>query len=193
MRDIKYRDDGRPEDLLQELGYETQDIAYKRFSVYGAYFFGFFIFCIISGFFVMKWMVPTGLKGGRMADYVPKTDMPLSAPLLQTNISARTDIMSLRRKESEKLDSPGVIDQSHGVYRIPIDQAIDAAANASDADKAQMGLPGEAVAVGERQQRLADIMTEPDFDEPVKSQKPNSNINRGESATTQPTSGGNGG
>jgi hypothetical protein len=140
MRDIQYRDDGRPEDLLQELGYETQDIQYKKFGVYGMYFFGFFIFCVISGFVFMFFMSPTKLHGGKMADSVPKTDMPLAAPLLQSNITARTDIMSLRRNEAAAMDSAGVIDKGHGVYRIPIDQAIDDVAKESDADKAAMGL-----------------------------------------------------
>ena len=141
MREKAYREEGRPDDLLQELGYETADIKYKQFSVYGAYFFGFFIFCIIGGFVIMWLMSPTGLRGGRMSDYIPKTSAPLAAPLLQSDITARTDIMSLRQKEDATLSSSAVIDQAHGIYRIPIDNAIDDVANMSDSDRAAIGLP----------------------------------------------------
>jgi hypothetical protein len=178
MRDIKYRGDGRPEDLLQELGYETQDIAYKRFSVYAAYFFGFFIVCGILGFVFMYFMSPTKLRGGRMADYVPKTTMPVAAPLLQSDITARTDIMSLRRKETEALTTSAVIDQQHGVYRIPVDNAIDDVVKMSDADRAKMGLPPTA----------SDQTSHPI---PVSATTP-SNFTGGESATAKPK-GGNGG
>ena len=133
MRDPQYREEGRPEDLLHELGYETQDIQYKRFAYYGAFFIAFFLICIVLGFVFVAAMSPTGLKGGRMADYVPKTTAPTSTPFLQSNITARTDIMSLRRKETEELTTSAPIDQAKGVYRIPIDQAIDMIA--------QQGLP----------------------------------------------------
>jgi len=125
MRDIQYRDDDRPEDLLKELGYETQDIHYKKFSVYGIYFFGFLTAMAIAGFVIMWFMVPTRLSGGKMGDYVPKSEMATDTPRLQTNITARTDIMSLRRKESAELDTNGVLDQGKGVYHITIDDAID--------------------------------------------------------------------
>ena len=141
MRDIQYRDEGRPEDLLQELGYETQDIAYRKFAVYIGYFFGFFIFCIVAGFGIMWMMSPTKLAGGRMKDYVPKVNVPVGTPLLQSNITARTDIRSLRMKETAEMDTPAVVDQAHGVYRIPIDQAINDVSNEADADRATIGLP----------------------------------------------------
>lgn len=125
MRDHDHRTEGKPEDLLQELGYEPQDIQYKKFSSYAAYFLAFFIFCIIAGFVIMFFMVSTRLQGGRMASYEPRTQMPVGTPLLQSNVTARTDIMSLRQRETALLDGSGVIDQSKGVYRIPIASAID--------------------------------------------------------------------
>jgi hypothetical protein len=125
MRDHDKRTEGKPEDLLQELGYEPQDIQYKEFTSYAAYFLAFFIFCIVVGFGIMRFMLPTKLSGGRMATYEPKTPMPIGTPLLQSNITARTDIMSLRQKETEKLTGSEVLDESKGVYRIPVDNAID--------------------------------------------------------------------
>lgn len=125
MRDHEFREHGRPEDLLQELGYETQDIQYGKFARYGVFFLAFFLTMIVSGFGIMYLMTSTKLSGGRTVDYIPKTQAPPSTPLLQTNITARTDIRSLKMKETEALTTPAVIDEKHGQYRIPIDQAID--------------------------------------------------------------------
>ena len=141
MREKDYREEGRPEDLLQELGYETADIKYKQFSVYAIFFFGFLIVSALAGFVIMWLMVPTKLSGGRMSDSKPKVNLPENMPLLQSNITARTDIMSLRRKETAILDTAGVVDAAKGQYRIPVDQAIEDVVKMSDADKAAMGLP----------------------------------------------------
>ena len=177
MRDPEYRDEGRPSDLLQELGYETQDIQYRKFAVYAAYFFGFFIACIILGFVFVALMSPTGLRGGRMADYIPKTNPPLSTPLLQDNISARTDIMSLRRHETEILTSSAVLDQSKGVYRIPVDQAIDIMSQRGLPKTAPMQSGGQFLSGGGNQTVS------------VSGESPSG----GESATSQPGNGGSGG
>jgi hypothetical protein len=131
-------------DLLENLGYETHDVDYKGFTTYGMYFLGFFVACIILGFGFMWLMVPTKLSGGKMGDYVPKTTPPLATPLLQSNITARTDIMSLRRNETAVLDSSAVVDKAHGVYRVPVDQAIDDVVNMSDSQKSAVGLPPSA-------------------------------------------------
>src|SRR5436190_15494004 len=112
MRDHHYREEGRPQDLLEELGYETQDIQYGKFAVYGAWFFAFFIFCVVGGFATLYLMSPTKLRGGRMADYEPKVTAPTSTPLLQSNITARSDIMSLRRQETEQMTASGPIDEN---------------------------------------------------------------------------------
>ena len=191
MREKDYREEGRPEDLLQELGYETADIKYKQFAVYGVYFFGFFFACILLGFVAMYLMSPTKLTGPRMGDYVPKTTMPLSAPLLQSNITARTDIMSLRRKESAILDTSGVVDQAHGVYRIPVDTAIDDIARESDSQRAAMGLPpATAPVTASNTTSTSNPATAVSAAaKPVSTSGNKPASNRGESATTKPKGG----
>jgi hypothetical protein len=158
MRDIKYRDEGRPEDLLHELGYETQDIAYKKFSIYGAYFFGFLIVSGIAGFVIMYFMSPTGLTGGKMSDVTPRVEAPLGTPLLQSNITARTDMRDLRQQETKELESAGET-KVKGVYHIPIDKAIDNVAKAGDADRAKMGLPPATSAQSGREASVAEFGT----------------------------------
>lgn len=60
-----------------------------------------------------------------MASYEPKTQIPTGVPLLQSNVTTRTDIMSLRKKETERLTTSEEIDGGKGVYRIPVKTAID--------------------------------------------------------------------
>lgn len=177
MRDPEYREEGRPEDLLQELGYETQDIQYRKFATYGAYYFGFFILCIILGFAFIAVMSPTGLRGGRMADSIPKTTAPTSTPFLQSNITARTDIMSLRRDETAVLTTSGVVDQAKGIYRIPVDQAIDLIAQRGLPKTPPMQTGGSAPAANSGQTISSG----------------NSPAVRGDSATSSSILGGNGG
>lgn len=177
MRDPEYREEGRPEDLLQELGYETQDIQYKKFARFGAYFFGFFFICIVLGFVFVYLMSPTKLQGGRMADYVPKTAAPTSTPFLQSNITSRTDIMSLRRKETEQLTTSGPVDQAKGIYRIPVDNAIDIIAQRGLPKTPPMQTGGTAAAANSGQTVSSG----------------NSPAVRGVSATSSSNLGGNGG
>lgn len=152
MRDHQYREDGRPEDLLQELGYETQDIQYGKFARYGVFFLAFFLLMIVSGFLIMFLMTSTKLSGGRTVDYTPKTQAPPSTPLLQTNITARTDIRSLRMKETEALTTPAVKDERHGSYRIPIDQAIELTAERGLPKTAPMPSGGTSTQQGQPRQ-----------------------------------------
>ena len=184
MRDPEYRGESRPEDLLHELGYETQDIQYKRFAYYGAFFFSFFVICIILGFVFIWLMSPTGLRGGRMADYVPKTTAPTSTPFLQSNITARTDIMSLRRKETEELTTSGPVDQAKGIYHIPIDSAIDIIA--------QRGLPKTQPMQTGGTAPAANAGTSGTASQPI-SNSASSHTFRGESPTTPSNPGGTGG
>jgi hypothetical protein len=177
MRDPEYREEGRPEDLLQELGYETQDIQYKKFAVYGAYYFGFFFMCILLGFVFVYFMSPTKLQGGRMADFVPKTTAPTSTPFLQSNITSRTDIMSLRRNETEILTTSGPVDQAKGIYRIPIENAIDIIAQRGLPKTPPMQTGGTAPAANGGQ-TVSSV---------------NSPAVRGDSATSSSNLGGNGG
>ncbi|MBL8087346.1 MAG: hypothetical protein JNM85_04650 [Chthonomonas sp.] len=47
------------------------------------------------------------------------------APLLQSNITAKTDIADLRKAELEAMTTYGYVDKEKGIVRIPVDAAID--------------------------------------------------------------------
>ncbi|MDR3689624.1 MAG: hypothetical protein P4L46_09625 [Fimbriimonas sp.] len=111
------------EDPLVELGYEIRDVN-KKALVNGT--IGFFVFAIASsviGFVIFRLMYPAGFD----AQHEPKSLMPQSPnPLVQSNITAKTDIMDLRQQEDKVLNAPAHwVDASHTKIAIPIDRAME--------------------------------------------------------------------
>lgn len=127
MRDREHRDDGRPADLLQELGYEVQDIDYGKVIKSGVAYFAFFLAMVAAGYVIVHFMFPTGLAGAKAPDRTKnaRNMPPVNAPPLQTNVSKIVDIQQLREGESKRLTGVGV-DTKTGKRHIPIDQAVDA-------------------------------------------------------------------
>lgn len=116
------------EDALVELGYETEDVEYKTLGRSVGYFFAFVAFCGVAGVVIFGSFIGWDKLFHPGQDTTPfATRMPGGQnPLLQTNVTARTDIRDLRRDESAKLnDPPSWEDKDKGVVRIPIDKAID--------------------------------------------------------------------
>jgi len=110
------------EDPLVELGYEIRDVN-KKALMNGT--IGFFIFAIGSaavGFVIFRLMYPTGFEAGNIA---PHMLPPTPNPIVQSNITAKTDIMDLRQHEEAALDAPvGWVDASKTKLHIPIDRAM---------------------------------------------------------------------
>lgn len=115
------------EDALVKMGYELEDVDYKKLGKSMYWFFGFVIFCGVAGLGIFiafigldKWRNPAG----DTAPFVKR--MPAAPnPLLQTNTTARTDISALRQEEIKLLHgAPTWLDESKGVVRIPIEQAM---------------------------------------------------------------------
>ncbi|HWA83004.1 MAG TPA: hypothetical protein VG820_06210 [Fimbriimonadaceae bacterium] len=122
------------ENELIKLGYETEDIQFKSLGKSIFWFFGFVVFCGVAGvviFFLFLGGSPAGAWKAMTSPPdnttpVAKRLPPEPNPLLQTNVTARTDIRDLRRAENEILHGKAAwVDQSKGLARIPIDQAID--------------------------------------------------------------------
>jgi hypothetical protein len=121
------------EDPLVELGYETRDADLKVLGKASAFFFGFIFFSFIIGFGIFWWLNPDARNEKAAGPPFAKYGPPSPSPLLQTNITAKTDIKQLRMAETTALTTSAVIDRQKGIYRIPIDRAIDLIA--------QRGLP----------------------------------------------------
>lgn len=139
MKDREYREGERPENLLRELGYETQDINYRQLAKSGVVLFGFFFATTVFVWLIIMWgFFPTRLEGGKRATAAERRLPPAGTPMLQTNITAKTDIKDLRIKETKILEKPAY-DQKRNAYTIPVERAIDLLA--------ERGLPkGPAVA-----------------------------------------------
>lgn len=122
------------ENALAQLGYETEDVAYKSLARSIGWFFVFVIFCGVAGA-VIFFLFIGGSIGGAVKEFTRPNEstapfvkrLPAEPnPLLQTNVTARTDIRDLRRGEEELLHgAPTFIDRSKGTVRIPIDRAME--------------------------------------------------------------------
>lgn len=116
--------DQEPPDISK--GYEVRDVSTKQLA-YGA--LGFFIFAAVAGAVVWVALKFLGYAGPPAADRYIHRRMPGDPnPLLQNDVTARTDIWNLRSKEEAELSSYGWVDKSKGIAHIPIDEAINMAA-----------------------------------------------------------------
>jgi len=111
------------EDPIVELGYEVRDlntVAIRNATI------GFFIFTIASaviGFGVYRVMNPTVFEARRSTNRV----LPAaSIPMVQSNMAAKTDIMTVRQHETAELTAPiGWIDAEKTHLHLPIEKAIE--------------------------------------------------------------------
>jgi len=112
------------EDPLVDMGYEIRDINLK--AIRNATI-GFFLFAI--GSFAVGYWIYAVMNPAFNGDYLSAKDRrripPSPYPLLQNNLTAKTDIMALRQAESVQLKSTGYNDPTHESVHIPIDRAMD--------------------------------------------------------------------
>src|SRR5262245_24687963 len=108
------------EDPLTDLGYETRDVNYKALNSAAIGFFVFTTFCAVLGWIFFRVMRPSPTK----ADMAIKaSNLPNDPfPRLQTNTTARVDLMELRQHEDSVLDTKGP--NPDWSMHIPIDSAI---------------------------------------------------------------------
>src|SRR4051794_20938454 len=108
------------EDPLGDLGYETRDVNYKALNMAAIGFFGFTIVSAVIGwvFFRVMRPLPTKQDMSIRASNLPNDPFPR----LQTNTTARVDLMELRQREDSILSTRG--QNPDGSQHIPIDSAI---------------------------------------------------------------------
>jgi hypothetical protein len=113
---------GPKEDPLVELGYEHRDINIPalRNAVLGFFAFTFFSFGLGWALYT-HWdpQFSDEYKNAKENRIIPRDPNPL----LQNNITARTDLMGLRQHETAILTSTGW-DETHTNLHIPVDQAM---------------------------------------------------------------------
>lgn len=111
-------------DPLVELGYEQRDLHTKNIFKVSVIFFAFAFFSYGAGWAILHFGYgyfkdPTGVND-LMSTKIPKDPNPI----LQTNVSTKTDMYELRRREKHELTTSGESEHVKGATRIPIEQAI---------------------------------------------------------------------
>jgi hypothetical protein len=111
-------------DPLTDLGYEAKDVNMRKIGMATAFFFGFFTLCVFLTWFYIHLVSPQYFD--QRAD-IPQLQTKIPKPpnpLLQTDVTVRTDMQDLRRAETEAMTNPKWVDQSKGIARIPVDRAM---------------------------------------------------------------------
>ena len=129
------------EDPLGEMGYEIRDINMPLIKKAVNYFFSFAVFCIIFAWLALfgtPWGVPKlgpiplGFEG--MNPMYARKDSGFNTvrrvpaapnPLLQTNVSAKTDLFKMRQAEDKHLHGTGYVEGKKDRVYIPIESAMD--------------------------------------------------------------------
>jgi len=115
-------------DPLIELGYEQRDVNPKNIFKVSMFFFGFAFFSFALGWAILRFGFGF-FEDARGVNDAMSTKIPKSPnPVLQTNVTAKTDIIDMRRRENEALATSGKSEYVKGANRISIEQAIKLAA-----------------------------------------------------------------
>lgn len=111
-------------DPLVDLGYEQRDLHTKNIFKVSMFFFIFAFVSYAAGWAILHYGYdyfkdPTGVNDLR------STKIPAAPnPILQTNVTAKTDMVDLRKHEKELLTTSGESEFVKGAQRLPIEQAI---------------------------------------------------------------------
>ncbi len=112
---------------IEKLGYDPRDVPVEKTAVHA--FFLFFS-CFVVG--LIAWGIMAAIdryEGTRTTGKQPLPERRSGPqdpyPLLQTNLTAKTDIHDLRAQEAAKTDTAGWVDKDKGVARIPVSAAIE--------------------------------------------------------------------
>ena len=100
-----------------ELGYDPRDIESKPVAKFFLYFF---IFAVAS--FGLGALIYTRMDLGGRSNFDPRKPK-IAGPLIQGNITSKTDIMALRQYERKEMTTYEPL--PNGKWRIPVDRAID--------------------------------------------------------------------
>jgi len=114
-------EDNRDLNLLEEMGYEPTDVqtnSIPRIS--------FIFFTAMTVMFIVAWAVMTVIDRTATQPTKPETferrrTPEGDAPLIQTNATAKQDMINLRREELQKTETYGWIDESKGIVRVPVE------------------------------------------------------------------------
>ncbi|HXH62356.1 MAG TPA: hypothetical protein VNI20_13495 [Fimbriimonadaceae bacterium] len=139
---------------IEKLGYDPRDVKFEGMWKHAvALFIGCGV-CAAIGLATM-WMFDRQQVWTHPEEAVRMTELPKQPyPLLQGNITAKTDIEDLRHEERIKTETAGWVDKKDGVARVPVavaerlfytqmtlEQRAKARAQAQPANAGQGGTP----------------------------------------------------
>jgi len=114
------------EDPLVDMGFETRDIDYPKLRKALIYFFGFGFLCSMIGIPIYKYrFLVFNIKAPDESSVAISRPLPKDPyPLLQGNVTSKTDIMELRAEETKRLTTTGYMDPAQTTVHIPVDRAM---------------------------------------------------------------------
>lgn len=120
---MQHKQQERDWDELKKLGYEPENIKFKTLTASGIFFFVFVALNLVGAAWLLRYFNPAAFNAPSPSAAFAAKAPPAPNPLLQTNVTTKTDIKSLRQQERAALESYGVVDAGH--VRVPIDRAVD--------------------------------------------------------------------
>ncbi len=118
--------DTRDLSILEEMGYEHEDLKLDAAPKATIWFFVGIILSIIAGGIIFFAISPNSVAFQRTQSVKEFRRMPEApAPLLQTNRTAHADVANLKTAENATLHSYGWVDKAKGVAHIPVEEAMD--------------------------------------------------------------------
>ncbi|MCW5937351.1 MAG: hypothetical protein KIT11_08605 [Fimbriimonadaceae bacterium] len=116
--------ESRDKDLLEELGYEIQDVPARPVALGLVPFFGTVVVTIIVAYFFFVWVAPE-MTRRPASTQLERTRKPAEGiPLIQTNVTAHKDMVDVIQEERKKESTYGWTDRKTGHVHIPIDRAM---------------------------------------------------------------------
>ncbi|MCU0316882.1 MAG: hypothetical protein MUC92_09845 [Fimbriimonadaceae bacterium] len=111
-------------DVLEEMGYERSDVPVEALRKPTAIFFGGSILCFLIAWGFVAVVDRSMVVTPTDAEIERKVSPPEGTPILQSNITAKKDMVQLRAIEREKATKLEINPENPNVATIPIDDAM---------------------------------------------------------------------
>jgi hypothetical protein len=122
-----HEDDPEVLSEIEKLGYDPRDVPVEETPKHAIGLFvawGVMMLLAAGVMWVIDWTAGSASLG-KPAQAERRVTPEDPYPLLQSNLTAKTDIHDLRDKERAKTERAGWVDEGKGIARIPIDVAME--------------------------------------------------------------------
>lgn len=122
-------------EMLAQMRYDTRDFSMGQV---GAFVIGLIVFGIVGiviSLVIFMGMNPGIMDKNKVAAPFARKSPPAPNPILQTNVTAKTDLQELRAAENDKLHNYGYADSNKTTVHVPVDRAIEILSNKGAAGK----------------------------------------------------------